>query len=94
VLPPEGDPRLAGISEELLNTVDEEARRLIEECYQEARRLLSENRNRLDAIAEQLLLHETLDEADVYAAAGVPHEARAALAETKALPRHSADGTP
>ena len=76
VLPSEGDPRMAGASDELLNTVDEEVRRLIDRCYQEARRLLRENRTRLDSIAEQLLKHETLDEADAYAAAGIPHDAR------------------
>lgn len=76
VLPSEGDPRMAGASDELLNTVDEEVRRLIDQCYQEARRLLRENRTRLDSIAEQLLKHETLDEADAYAAAGIPHDAR------------------
>ncbi|HET6985288.1 MAG TPA: ATP-dependent zinc metalloprotease FtsH [Kribbella sp.] len=76
VLPAEGDPRMAGASDELLNTVDEEVRRLIDQCYQEARRLLRENRSRLDSIAAQLLEHETLDEADAYAAAGIPHDAR------------------
>jgi cell division protease FtsH len=76
VLPVDGDPR-AVASESLLNTVDEEVRRLIDECYQEARRLLRDNRDRLEGIAEQLLLHETLDEADAYAAAGIPHDARA-----------------
>ncbi|TCO51320.1 cell division protease FtsH [Kribbella antiqua] len=75
VLPADGDPR-ASASEELLNTVDAEVRRLIDDCYQEARRLLRENRERLDGIAEQLLRHETLDEADAYAAAGIPHDAR------------------
>ncbi|NIK61359.1 ATP-dependent zinc metalloprotease FtsH [Kribbella shirazensis] len=73
VLPSDGDPR-AVASDALLNTVDEEVRRLIEECYQEARRLLRENRERLDGIAAELLKHETLDEADAYAAAGIPHD--------------------
>jgi len=76
VLPVEGDARMAGVSDELLNTVDDEVRRLIEQCYAEARRLLRDNRSRLDSIAEQLLEHETLDEADAYAAAGIPHDAR------------------
>jgi cell division protease FtsH len=76
VLPVEGDARMAGVSDELLNTVDEEVRRLIDQCYQEAKRLLRENRGRLDSIAEQLLQHETLDEADAYAAAGIAHDAR------------------
>ncbi|MFF0267490.1 ATP-dependent zinc metalloprotease FtsH [Kribbella sp. NPDC004536] len=76
VLPAEGDARTAGVSDELLNTVDEEVRRLIEQCYAEARRLLRENRPKLDSIAEQLLEHETLDEADAYAAAGIARVAR------------------
>ncbi|MFI6674192.1 hypothetical protein [Kribbella sp. NPDC050470] len=75
VLPSDGDPR-AVASDALLNTVDVEVRRLIDKCYQEAGRLLCDNRDRLDGIAAQLLLHETLDEADAYAAAAVPREAR------------------
>ena len=72
VLPADGDPRMAGISDSMLNAVDEEVRRITDECYADARRILKENRNKLDAIVKQLLLHETLDEPDVYAAAGVP----------------------
>jgi cell division protease FtsH len=71
VLPTEGDPRMAGISDGLLDAVDEEVRRITDECYAEARRLLRENRGRLDAIAAQLLLHESLDEPEIYAAAGI-----------------------
>jgi ATP-dependent Zn protease len=44
VLPAEGDPRMAGISDETLSAVDEEVRRITDECYAEARRLLRENR--------------------------------------------------
>jgi cell division protease FtsH len=75
VLPAEGDPRTAGISDEMLNAVDEEVRRITDECYAEARRLLRENRNRLDRIVEQLLIHETLDEREVYEAAGIERPA-------------------
>ena len=71
VLPAEGDARIAGVSDQMLNTVDEEIRELIDRCYADARRLLRENRHRLDNIAAQLLIHETLDEKDVYAAAGI-----------------------
>ncbi|MEZ0341572.1 ATP-dependent zinc metalloprotease FtsH [Mycobacterium sp. pV006] len=71
VLPKEGDPRMMGVSDAMLASVDDEVRRLIESCYAEARELLRENRNRLDNIAAELLEHETLDEAQVYAAAGI-----------------------
>ena len=71
VLPVDGDPRMAGISDGLLDVVDEEVRRIVDECYTEARRLLKENRDKLDAIVAQLLLHESLDEPAIYAAAGI-----------------------
>jgi cell division protease FtsH len=71
VLPSESGARATGVSDHMVNAVDEEIRKLIDECYADARRLLRENRHRLDNIAEQLLVHETLDERDVYAAAGI-----------------------
>ena len=55
----------------MLNAVDEEVHRITDECYAEARRILRDNRDKLDAIVKQLLIHETLDEPDVYAAAGI-----------------------
>jgi cell division protease FtsH len=73
VLPAEGDPRMAGVSDALLDAVDEEVRRITDECYAEARRLLRENRGKLDAIVAQLLARESLDESEVYAAAGIQH---------------------
>lgn len=71
VLPKEGDPRMAGVSDAMLSTVDEEVRRLIESCYAEARDILRDNQSRLDNIVAALLEHETLDEDKVYAAAGI-----------------------
>jgi cell division protease FtsH len=75
VLPAEGDPRMAGISDGLLDAVDEEVRRICDECYTEARRLLKENRDKLDAIVVQLLVHESLNEPEIYAAAGIARPA-------------------
>jgi cell division protease FtsH len=71
VLPPDGDPRTAGVSDSLLNALDEEVRRITDECYAEARRLLRENRGKLDAIVAALLERESLDEPEIYAAAGI-----------------------
>lgn len=39
VLPPDGDPRIAGVSDEMLNAIDEEVRRITDECYTEPRRV-------------------------------------------------------
>ena len=71
VLPEEGDPRMAGVSDGLLDAVDEEVRRITDECYVEARRLVKQHRDKLDAIVTQLLEHESLDEPEIYAAAGI-----------------------
>jgi cell division protease FtsH len=71
VLPQEGDPRMAGVSENLLNIVDDEVRRIVDECYSEARRSLRDNREKLDSIVTQLLARETLEEREIYAAAGI-----------------------
>jgi cell division protease FtsH len=84
VLPAEGDPRLAGASGALLDLVDEEVRRISDECLVEARRLLGENRDKLDAIAKELLIRETLDEPEVYAAAGIERPASAEGTNTPA----------
>lgn len=64
---------MLGVSEGTLDAVSVEVRRLIDECYHRAIELLKENRHRLDAIVEQLLQHETLDETAVYRAAGIEH---------------------
>ena len=71
VLPKDGDPRATGASGALLDALDDEVRRIVEDCYAEAVRLLRDNRDRLDAIAALLLERETLDESEVYAAAGI-----------------------
>jgi cell division protease FtsH len=62
---------MSGVAEATLDAVDEEVRRLIDECYQRAISLLRENRKRLDDIVVELLARETLDEAEVYVAAGI-----------------------
>jgi cell division protease FtsH len=62
----------------MLNAVDEEVRRITDQCYAEARRVLTENRSKLDRIVEQLLARETVDEAEIYAAAGIERPAIAA----------------
>lgn len=55
-----------------LDAVDHEMRRITDECYVEACRLLRENRDKLDDLAQALMANETLDEAAAYAAAGIP----------------------
>ncbi len=59
-------------SPRMLEVIDREVKRITDECYQHAVRALTEHREQLDALAGALLEHETLDETDAYAAAGIP----------------------
>ena len=59
-----------------LDAVDGEARRIVAECYEEACHKLTEHRPKLDALADALMEHETLDEEHAYRAAGLPRTAK------------------
>jgi cell division protease FtsH len=54
-----------------LDVIDDEMRRIVDECYEEACRKLRDHRGRLDALAEALLENETLEEVDAYRIAGI-----------------------
>ncbi|MFD7536031.1 ATP-dependent zinc metalloprotease FtsH [Streptomyces sp. NPDC059819] len=60
-----------------LDIIAVEMRRIVDECYDKACRLLRENRDKLDALAEALLANETLEEAAAYRAAGIPRLSKA-----------------
>ena len=76
VLPSDGSgPLLPGVSEtseETQRMVDQEVRRIVETAHQQATQELSSHRANLDALVAELLAHETLDQQDAYAAAGLP----------------------
>jgi cell division protease FtsH len=61
------------ISEQTRQLLDSEVRRITAECHKRALEILTEHRKQLDELAHTLLEHETLDEVDAYAAAGIPH---------------------
>jgi cell division protease FtsH len=77
LIPREGSgpflPGAAEVSAETQKLVDDEVRRIVAEAHDEVANLLTENRTRLDALANALLAHETLDEDNAYAVAGVTH---------------------
>jgi cell division protease FtsH len=62
-------------SERTRQVVDAEMHRVTDECHQRALGTLRDHREQLDGLAQALLEHETLDEPDAYAAAGIPHAA-------------------
>jgi cell division protease FtsH len=80
VLPQDGrTPFVPGGDEAAERTqelVDEEVRRIVDGASEEVTDLLRANRDKLDALAGALLEHETLDEENAYAAAGMPPPAR------------------
>jgi cell division protease FtsH len=59
-------------SEETARVIDEEVLRIIDESHEEARRLLTEHRKELEALARALLERETLDEAEILEVTGLP----------------------
>jgi cell division protease FtsH len=83
VLPPPGQESpfgFDGVAPATKDLVDAEARRIIEECYEQAVTSLRGSRDQLERLARTLLDRETLDEDEAYAAAGMPREtARAAV---------------
>jgi cell division protease FtsH len=86
VLPQDGEASalqgLTEVSEHTRRRVDAEVKRIVGEAHDEAVRLLTEHRERLDSLAEALVRAETLDQPKAYAAAGVAApEAETAPAE-------------
>jgi len=96
VIPRDGaGPFLPGATEVSQHTqqlVDDEVRRIVEESHQQVLALLEQHRNKLDSLATALLEHETLDEEDAYAAAGVPRGTTASTDSYTAAARSRVDG--
>ncbi|NLO59103.1 MAG: ATP-dependent zinc metalloprotease FtsH [Synergistaceae bacterium] len=79
-LAPRENPYLAGpgifggakpYSEETGKAIDEEVLKIINECHDEARRLLTLHRASLDALAAALVERETLDEREILEVTGI-----------------------
>jgi cell division protease FtsH len=79
-LAPRDNPYLGGsggyggekpFSEETARIVDSEVLRIIGECHEEARRLLTQHRKELEALAGALLERETLDEEEILEVTGL-----------------------
>ena len=58
-------------SEETAALIDEEVRRICEECLRQAVALLESNRDKLDALVHALLEHDTLGEAEILTVTGI-----------------------
>jgi cell division protease FtsH len=74
VIPDEGHmpfPGASDVSPKTQQLVDEEVRRMIEDAHEQVTQLMSANRARLDSLVGALLEHETLEQDEAYAAAGI-----------------------
>ena len=95
VLPPNDEASALAassqVSERTRQRLDDEVKRIVTEAHDEAVRLLTDNRSRLDSLAETLVREETLDQPQAYAAAGLtPRAAAPRRAPLLSSARHSA----
>ena len=63
-------------SDDMANLIDEEIESILREAEQRCHDLLNENREGLDALAQSLLVKETLDSKDVHELLGIPKTGR------------------
>jgi cell division protease FtsH len=87
--PPWAGPSVSPRTQEL---IDSEIRRIAEEAHQEVLVLLREHRSKLDGLADALLAHETLDEDDAYAAAGIAKRGDSAAGELAVAAQSATSG--
>jgi cell division protease FtsH len=96
VLPAAGqESGVDGVAPATRELIDTEARRIIEECYEQALATLRGSRDRLDRLAHTLMDRETLDEDEAYAATSARRDtAPTAVARGEAgRPRRRSAGT-
>jgi cell division protease FtsH len=83
-----GFPGAKPFSEQTAEAIDAEVLKIINECHDQAKRLLSEHRKQLDALVEALLARETLNEQEILDVTGLPPAPRL---ETGILSSNGAD---
>src|SRR5699024_4848038 len=59
-------------SRKLANTIDQQARQLVGRAYRDTEKLLADNRNKLQVLAETLLANEVLNYRDIERLIGPP----------------------
>jgi cell division protease FtsH len=98
VLPPPGQESpfgVDGVAPATRELVDQDVRRIVDDCYADAVATLREHREQLGRLAHALLDRETLDEDDAYAAAGIRRDTAPAAVARGELPGTSpAPGLP
>jgi cell division protease FtsH len=62
-------------SDETARLIDEEVKRIADECLAEAKRLLTQHRSKLDVLARALLREDSLDEREILQVTGLDQPA-------------------
>jgi len=57
--------QVKSVSSQTAQVIDEEVRRISDECYARAEKVLADNRDKLDAMADALMLYETIDASQI-----------------------------
>jgi len=97
VLPPPGRESplgLDGVAPGTKEIVDTEVRRIVDECYAEAKETLQHHRKQLDRLAHTLVERETLNEEEAYAAAGIRRETAPAAVARGDVPARRPERAP
>ena len=94
VIPAERGPFMntSETSEATQQVIDEQVRALIDSAHQHVTELIASHHDQLDSLARALLKDETLDEADAYAAAGIPSQLVEVARTVTARPEPLHDG--
>jgi cell division protease FtsH len=71
-------------SEATASEVDMEVKRIADECFADAMRLLTEHRSQLDSLARAVLKDDSLDEEQILAATGIQRQTPAGGGENGA----------
>ena len=70
-------------SEEVAAIIDSEVKNIIDEAYDTARNLLTEQKSKMDAVVEKLKVVETIDAAELDEILAAQEKAPAAMVRTK-----------
>jgi len=66
-------------SDETATKVDEEVRQVVTRCYEKAKKLMTDNRDKLEMLVQELLKRETLQAEEIYELLGIAPRASAKL---------------
>ncbi|MCL2791923.1 MAG: ATP-dependent zinc metalloprotease FtsH [Spirochaetaceae bacterium] len=80
-------------SEETAKLIDEEIRTILKECYDETMQIITEHKDKLDLMAETLVVKETLDDLEIRTLLGIGYKNKNIVIEQHQPQRHEAQNS-